>query len=64
MRTEWMPMSDRSDVPPAQPKLTINDSRVVKALEAEFAGYDRAFQTNDVATLNNYFFDSPTKCLK
>ena len=44
----------------AQPTLTINDSRVVKELEAEFAGYDRALRANDVAALNNYFFDSPT----
>jgi hypothetical protein len=39
---------------------TVNDPRVVKEIEAEFAGYDDALHTNDVAALNRYFFDSPT----
>jgi hypothetical protein len=39
---------------------TINDPRIVKEIEAEFAGYDEALRTNDVAALNGYFFDSPT----
>ena len=38
----------------------INDPATVKEIEAEFAGYDRALQANDVAALNGYFFDSPT----
>lgn len=40
--------------------LTLNDPHVVKEIEAEFAGYDEALRTNDVAALNRYFFDSPT----
>jgi hypothetical protein len=40
--------------------LTLNDPRIVKEIEAEFAGYDEALRTNDVAALNRYFFDSPT----
>jgi hypothetical protein len=39
--------------------LTINEPNVVKEVEAAFAGYDRALATNDVAALNDYFFDSP-----
>jgi ketosteroid isomerase-like protein len=38
----------------------LNDPRIVKEIEAEFAGYDEALRTNDVAALNRYFFDSPT----
>jgi len=44
----------------AQSKLTINDPVVLREVEATFAGYDRALETNDVAALNGYFFDSPT----
>jgi hypothetical protein len=40
--------------------LTLNDPSVVKEIEVQFAGYDEALRTNDVATLNRYFFDSPT----
>jgi hypothetical protein len=43
----------------AQPAMTINDPGVVREVEAEFAGYDRALGQNDVAALNRYFFDSP-----
>jgi hypothetical protein len=32
---------------------------VVREIEAEFAGYDRALASNDVAALNGFFFDSP-----
>ena len=37
----------------------INDPAVVREIEAEFAGYNRALGANDVAALNGYFFDSP-----
>ena len=40
--------------------LALNDPRIVKEIETEFAGYDEALRTNDVAALNRYFFDSPT----
>jgi hypothetical protein len=40
--------------------LTLNDPSIVKEIEAQFAGYDEALRTNDVAGLNRYFFDSPT----
>jgi ketosteroid isomerase-like protein len=40
--------------------LALNDPHIVKEIEAEFAGYDEALRTNDVAALNRYFFDSPT----
>jgi hypothetical protein len=43
----------------AQPAIIINDPAVVREIEAEFAGYDRALGANDVAALNGYFFDSP-----
>jgi hypothetical protein len=43
----------------AQSKMNINDPSVVREVEAEFAGYDRALGKNDVAALNGYFFDSP-----
>jgi hypothetical protein len=39
--------------------MIINDPEVVREIEAEFAGYDRALGANDVAALNGYFFDSP-----
>ena len=41
-------------------RMTLNDPRIVKEIEAAFAGYDEALRTNDVAALNRYFFDSPT----
>jgi hypothetical protein len=44
----------------AQSKLTINDPNVLREVEAEFAGYDRALGANDVAALNGYFFASPS----
>jgi hypothetical protein len=44
----------------AQSKLMINDPNVVREVEAEFAGYDRALGANDVAALDGYFFDSPS----
>lgn len=37
----------------------INNPAVVREVEVEFAGYDRALSQNDVAALNRYFFDSP-----
>jgi hypothetical protein len=40
--------------------LALNDPSIVKEIEAQFAGYDEALRTNDVAALNRYFFDSPT----
>jgi len=40
--------------------MVINEPNVVREVEAEFAGYDRALATNDVAALNRYFFDSPS----
>ena len=43
----------------AQSKMVINDPNVVREIEAEFAGYDRALASNDVAALNGFFFDSP-----
>ena len=43
----------------AQSEMVINDPSVVREIEAEFAGYDRALASNDVAALNAFFFDSP-----
>ena len=43
----------------AQTNMVINDPGVVQEIEAEFAGYDRALGNNDVAALNEFFFDSP-----
>jgi hypothetical protein len=43
----------------AQSGMVINDPNVVGEIEAEFAGYDRALASNDVAALNGFFFDSP-----
>ena len=40
--------------------LTLNDPGIVNEIEAQFAGYDEALRSNDVAALNRYFFDSPT----
>jgi hypothetical protein len=39
--------------------MIINNPDVVREIETEFAGYDRALGRNDVAALNGYFFDSP-----
>jgi Protein of unknown function (DUF3225) len=39
----------------AQSKMVINDPSVVREIEAEFAGYDRALASNDVAALNGFF---------
>jgi hypothetical protein len=44
----------------AQTKLTINDPAIVRELEIEFAGYDRALGANDLDALNGYFYESPT----
>ena len=43
----------------AQSKMVINDPSVVGEIESEFAGYDRALASNDVAALNGFFLDSP-----
>jgi len=43
----------------AQSVMTINDPAVVREIETESAGYDRALGANDVAALNGYFFESP-----
>jgi len=42
-----------------QSSMIINDPDVVREIETELAGYDRALGANDVAALNGYFFDSP-----
>ena len=42
----------------AQSTMIMNDPKVVREIEAEFAGYDRALGANDVAALNGYFHDS------
>jgi hypothetical protein len=44
----------------AQSGVKINDPDVVREIEAQFAGYDRALGKNDVGALNAYFFDSPS----
>jgi hypothetical protein len=43
----------------AQSSIVINDPNVVREIEAQFANYDRALASNDVAALNGFFFDSP-----
>jgi hypothetical protein len=43
----------------AQSSMVIDDPNVVREIEAQFAGYDRAFGANDVAALNGYFHDGP-----
>ncbi len=43
----------------AQSSMVINDPNVVREIEAQFANYDRALASNDVAALNGFFFDSP-----
>jgi ketosteroid isomerase-like protein len=52
------PMAENTASAPST--LPLNDPRIVKEIEAEFAGYDDALRNNDVAALNRYFFDSPT----
>jgi ketosteroid isomerase-like protein len=44
----------------AQSNTGINDPKVVREIEEQFAGYDQALTNNDLAALNGYFFDSPT----
>src|SRR4051794_9757980 len=43
----------------AQSQMIINDPSVVREVEAAFAGYYRAFEINDVAALNGFFYDGP-----
>jgi hypothetical protein len=43
-----------------QSSMIMNDPNVVREIETEFAGYDRALGKNDVAALNGYFLDSPS----
>lgn len=43
----------------AQSSFGLNDPSVVQEIEALFASYNRALRSNDVATLNGYFLDSP-----
>jgi hypothetical protein len=43
----------------AQSGPVINDPTVVKEVEAAFAAYYQALTKNDVAALNEFFFDSP-----
>jgi ketosteroid isomerase-like protein len=43
----------------AQSGPVINDPSVVQEVEAAFAAYYRALAKNDVAALNDFFFDSP-----
>ena len=45
---------------PMAEALTLNDPSIVKEIEVQFAGYDEALRTDDIAALNRYFFDSPT----
>jgi len=44
----------------AQTNLAINDPKIVREIQEQFAGYDQALSKNDLAALNGYFFDSPT----
>jgi Protein of unknown function (DUF3225) len=39
--------------------MIINDSKIVAEVEAEFAAYERALTTNDVAALDKFFLDAP-----
>jgi ketosteroid isomerase-like protein len=43
-----------------QSAMVINDPKVVREIEAQFAAYDEALAKNDVAALGNFFFESPT----
>jgi hypothetical protein len=43
-----------------QSSMVINDPKVVREIEAQFAAYDQALAKNDVAALGNFFFESPT----
>jgi hypothetical protein len=58
-KIEWRKLSRIKGHPMAE-ALTLNDPSIVKEIEVQFAGYDEALRTNDIATLNRYFFDSPT----
>ncbi|HSH06781.1 MAG TPA: AtzH-like domain-containing protein [Burkholderiales bacterium] len=44
----------------AQSEYLLNDPQVVGEIEALVADYNRALLTNDVASLNRFFLDSPT----
>ena len=44
----------------SQSKPIINDPKIVREIQEQFAGYDQALIKNDLAALNGYFFDSPT----
>ena len=44
----------------AQSSYPLNDPDVVREIETLFADYDRALVSNDTATLNGFFLDSPT----
>lgn len=48
-----------SAIEPMGRTMVINDPKVVREVEAEFAAYDRALVTNDVLALNEFFYDSP-----
>ena len=39
--------------------MIINDPKIVAEVEAEFAAYERALTTNDVAALDKFFLDAP-----
>ena len=43
----------------AQSSYVINDTNVVREIEALFAAYNRALIENDIAALNGFFHDSP-----
>jgi len=43
----------------AQTSYPVNEPSVVREIEALFAAYDRALRSNDLATLNGFFLDSP-----
>ncbi len=43
----------------AQSTSMMNDPDIVREVAAELAGYDQVLGKNDVAALNNYFWDSP-----
>ena len=43
----------------AQTSYAVNEPSVVREIEALFADYDRALRSNDLATLNGFFLDSP-----
>jgi hypothetical protein len=39
--------------------MIVNDAAVLAEVEAEFAGYERALVSNDVAALDGFFLDAP-----